>query len=65
MNGPTPNGPNRAGRPPNVPAWFVGMDRNNDGDISPREFLGAPEHFRLFDADHDGLIDATEASKLP
>jgi Ca2+-binding EF-hand superfamily protein len=65
MNGPTSNGPNRAGRPPNVPAWFVGMDRNNDGDISPREFLGAPEHFRLFDADHDSLIDATEASKLP
>jgi len=37
------------GNTANSPAWFVGMDRNRDGDVSRREFLGAPEHFRLFD----------------
>jgi hypothetical protein len=37
------------------------MDRNNDGDVSPREFLGTEEQFRRLDADGDGLISAEEA----
>lgn len=49
----------------NKPAWFANMDRNRDGDVSAREFLGTPEQFKQFDADHDGLIDLGEATKLP
>jgi Ca2+-binding EF-hand superfamily protein len=45
------------------PLWFRKMDRNGDGDISPREFLGTPEDFRRIDLDGDGLIDAQEAEK--
>jgi len=44
-----------------APTWFTRMDRNNDGDLSPAEFLGTPAQFAEFDADHDGLIDAAEA----
>jgi hypothetical protein len=39
------------------------MDRNGDGDVSPREFLGTDEEFRLLDADGDGLISADEARR--
>jgi hypothetical protein len=41
------------------------MDRNHDGDVSAREFLGTAEDFRKLDADGDGLIDAKEAAKGP
>ncbi len=37
------------------------MDRNRDGDLSPREFIGPRAMFRRLDADGDGLIDASEA----
>ncbi len=37
------------------------MDRNGDGDISQREFLGPPELFARLDADANGLLDAREA----
>jgi len=47
----------------NAPAWFRRMDRNADGDVSPREFLGPLEEFRRLDADHDGLIDPKEAER--
>ena len=44
------------------PLWFRKMDRNGDGDVSPREFLGTLEDFRKIDTDGDGLIDAQEAA---
>jgi len=43
------------------PVWFSNMDRNMDGDLSPREFLGDAQTFEKFDANHDGLIDGPEA----
>ncbi len=44
------------------PRWFTRMDRNRDGDISHREFLGTRQQFETLDRDHDGLIDASEAA---
>ena len=44
------------------PSWFAKMDVNHDGDLSPREFLGAAAAFRRLDRDGDGLIDPHEAS---
>ena len=44
-----------------APAWFVGMDRNQDGDLSKREFQGSPAQFAKFDRDGDGLINGQEA----
>ncbi len=41
--------------------WFRQMDRNRDGDISHREFLGPRTQFDRLDRDQDGLIDAEEA----
>ncbi|MBL9125618.1 MAG: hypothetical protein JNG90_18410 [Planctomycetaceae bacterium] len=43
------------------PGWFRKMDRNRDGDVSPREFLGTAAQFEHFDANRDGLIAADEA----
>jgi Ca2+-binding EF-hand superfamily protein len=44
-----------------APLWFRKMDKNGDGDLSPREFLGTPEDFRRIDTNGDGLIDPQEA----
>ncbi len=44
------------------PHWFRKMDRNGDGDISRREFLGPRADFERLDSDHDGLINAEEAA---
>jgi Ca2+-binding EF-hand superfamily protein len=44
-----------------APRWFRKMDRNQDGDISPREFIGSVEQFKKLDADGDGLISIAEA----
>lgn len=38
------------------------MDRNGDGDVSRREFIGPPEVFDQLDLDWDGLLDAWEAA---
>jgi hypothetical protein len=39
------------------------MDRNGDGVISPREFVGPPEVFRKLDTDGDGVITPEEAAR--
>ncbi|MBI1901707.1 MAG: hypothetical protein HYS13_11435 [Planctomycetia bacterium] len=43
------------------PDWFVRMDRNADGDLTPREFLGTAEQFKKLDANGDGFIERSEA----
>src|SRR5262249_49478603 len=45
------------------PLWFRKMDRNGDGDVSRREFLGTRADFDRIDTDHDGLISLEEAEK--
>ena len=54
------------GKPVRIgPAWFLAMDRNGDGDVSMKEWVGDPDLFRKFDADGDGSISAPEAEKAP
>lgn len=43
-----------------VPNWFLRMDANRDGDISPREFLGNQQQFDDLDTNRDGFISAIE-----
>jgi EF hand len=45
------------------PEWFRRMDRNQDGDVSKREFLGPLTTFLQLDQNTDGLIDADEAER--
>jgi Ca2+-binding EF-hand superfamily protein len=45
------------------PLWFRKMDRNGDGFVSRREFLGTKEEFDRIDRDGDGLIDPDEAER--
>lgn len=49
---------------PKIPEWFRRMDRNGDGDVSAREFLGTEEDFARLDADGDGLVSLDEAKKV-
>lgn len=44
-----------------APDWFTKMDRNDDGDLSRREFLGPIELFKKLDTNGDGLVSADEA----
>jgi Ca2+-binding EF-hand superfamily protein len=46
------------------PAWFQKMDRNKDGDVSLREWLGTPEEFKEVNEAGDGLISVDEAMKF-
>ncbi|HUG71500.1 MAG TPA: hypothetical protein VMM76_27390 [Pirellulaceae bacterium] len=55
----------RRGDDETLPAWFMGMDSNGDGDISQREFLGSREKFQQLDTDGDGFVSGDEASALP
>jgi Ca2+-binding EF-hand superfamily protein len=50
-------------RTPVGPIWFQRMDRNMDGDLTWKEFLGPRHVFEELDTDHDGLIDPKEAEK--
>ena len=50
-------------RAPVGPIWFQRMDRNMDGDLTWKEFLGPRHVFEELDADHDGLIDPIEAER--
>ena len=50
-----------AASPAAGPDWFQKMDRNHDGDVSRREFLGPRDQFDRLDRDNDGLIDPEEA----
>ena len=45
------------------PMWFQKMDRNADGDISRKEFLGTIEDFQKLDQNNDGLIAPDEAER--
>ena len=55
-NVPTP----RATPNTEAPPWFRKMDRNQDGDLSWREFLGKRELFQRLDRNQDGLVTADE-----
>jgi Ca2+-binding EF-hand superfamily protein len=57
-------GTNNTARPAQAPLWFTKMDRNNDRDLSRREFIGSDEDFRKLDADGDGLISTEEARQF-
>lgn len=43
------------------PVWFQKMDRNRDGLVSQREFLGTRAQFAKLDRDGDGSIDSAES----
>ncbi|MGE0607751.1 MAG: hypothetical protein AB7O62_11725 [Pirellulales bacterium] len=53
--------PAPSGTPAIGPVWFVQMDSNGDGDISPREFLGNNSQFQQLDTNQDGFITPQEA----
>jgi Ca2+-binding EF-hand superfamily protein len=61
VRGPGMNAPRRD--PGRGPLWFRKMDRNGDGDVSRREWLGSMEDFKKIDTDGDGLISVEEAEK--
>jgi Ca2+-binding EF-hand superfamily protein len=45
------------------PLWFQKMDRNGDGEVSLREWLGSKEDFQRMDTNGDGFISPEEAER--
>jgi hypothetical protein len=45
------------------PLWFRKMDRNGDGVVTRREFLGSREDFQRIDTNGDGMITPEEAER--
>ncbi|MFQ5731330.1 MAG: hypothetical protein ACE5KM_05165 [Planctomycetaceae bacterium] len=43
------------------PKWFHHMDKNADGDVTLREFLGTKQQFKKIDTNSDGFIELSEA----
>lgn len=43
------------------PEWFTRMDRNGDGDVTLKEFLGEKAAFEKLDTNNDGFIEPGEA----
>jgi Ca2+-binding EF-hand superfamily protein len=56
MKSPQPSQP-----PSEGPVWFQKMDRDHDGEVSLREFLGPLSVFRRLDTNGDGRLDVHEA----
>ncbi len=48
-------------RYPKTPLWFKKMDRNQDNELTWREFIGTKKAFDEIDTDQDGVISLKEA----
>jgi Ca2+-binding EF-hand superfamily protein len=45
----------------NSPLWFTRMDRNQDGEVALREFVGPLAYFTEYDRNDDGILARLEA----
>lgn len=46
---------------PTRPDWFRNMDRDTDGMLSRKEFVGTDGQFGKMDVDRDGVVSLAEA----
>lgn len=56
-----PAGSNQPGSAGDAPEWFKHMDRNGDGDLTLKEFLGDRQQFERLDTNGDGFVEPQEA----